>query len=595
MSLKIWLPLTGTLENKGISDASITNNGATVSTSGKIGSCYSFDGTNDYLAITSFKPNQWPEISISFWCKATTHLTGFFCIRGTSSNAGTLSVVINANGFNFRDTVSTSLQTIAWPDTFPAGVWTHITCIYKQGEIFIYFNGELKVHDTSRLNTNRKLDVHSSATVRIGRQQTTSANYYYNGQLNDFRIYDHVLSAAEVKEIAQGLVLHYKFAEPNPNLLKTTPRSYSSSSYNAYSIYLTEKLIADQTYTVQLWDVDVAHSAKSASSLGISIYWGGGSVQLKRLLGTSYFTNGHADYICTTITPTTAQVNHSHASNLWLVMYNSPPSATGTRSMHIGAWKLEKGTVATPWIDSKETITEVQDSSGYNYNGTIVGSITNQSSTPRYSTALYMDNTNTSNHIETNIISLPTMTVSFWVKTNKSTNQIIFADPINAVEFGILNSVAYIKTANAKGWTLNNFITNEWNHIVVQKDGTNYYLYVNGILETQNSSGDNYFVHQGSKLWILNRSYNNNYAGNAAISDFKVYCTKLSINDIKKIYNSSMSIDNLQNIHSYELLEAKNKISINSKGQLTCNELTESTTTKFYDVQLIDTNQIIEI
>ena len=52
MALKVWLPLNGTLENKGISNASFSNNGASVDTSGKIGSCYSFNGGSNYLYST---------------------------------------------------------------------------------------------------------------------------------------------------------------------------------------------------------------------------------------------------------------------------------------------------------------------------------------------------------------------------------------------------------------------------------------------------------------------------------------------------------------------------------------------------------------
>jgi hypothetical protein len=41
--------------------------------------------------------------------------------------------------------------------------------------------------------------------------------------MNDFRVYDHCLSLSEIKEISQGLVLHYKFDDKpiniSPNLV----------------------------------------------------------------------------------------------------------------------------------------------------------------------------------------------------------------------------------------------------------------------------------------------------------------------------------------------------------------------------------------
>jgi hypothetical protein len=46
MALRIWLPLNGSLENIGISDVTVTNNGATVDTAGKIGQCYYFNGSS---------------------------------------------------------------------------------------------------------------------------------------------------------------------------------------------------------------------------------------------------------------------------------------------------------------------------------------------------------------------------------------------------------------------------------------------------------------------------------------------------------------------------------------------------------------------
>ena len=137
------------------------------------------------------------------------------------------------------------------------------------------------------------------------------------------------------------------------NLLKNTPRKYGASDYDAYALDLTENLIAGQTYTLQLWNVNVYHSAKTAEQTGISVYWGGGAVDLIDWYGTGYFTVGtnnyHADHLVKTFTITWSEASYNDAKNSWLVLYNSVYNADGTRNMSVGKWKLEKGHKATDW------------------------------------------------------------------------------------------------------------------------------------------------------------------------------------------------------------------------------------------------------
>lgn len=58
MGLQIWMPLNGNINNQGLCDATTAVSGATVNTDGKIGSCYSFDGSDDFISITSEKLNR---------------------------------------------------------------------------------------------------------------------------------------------------------------------------------------------------------------------------------------------------------------------------------------------------------------------------------------------------------------------------------------------------------------------------------------------------------------------------------------------------------------------------------------------------------
>lgn len=68
-----------------------------------------------------------------------------------------------------------------------------------------YLNGELKETYTVTLGAKAK----TSGSYYLGRDSRTGTTAF-NGRMNDFRIYNNCLSVLEVKEIAQGLVMHYK-------------------------------------------------------------------------------------------------------------------------------------------------------------------------------------------------------------------------------------------------------------------------------------------------------------------------------------------------------------------------------------------------
>lgn len=166
-----------------------------------------------------------------------------------------------------------------------------------------------------------------------------------------------------------------------------------------------------------------------------------------------------------------------------------------------------------------------------------------------------MNNTSTSNHIEAPALSSTTQTISIWVKCAKTKSQVIFADKSSGIEFGILNQYGYVNFASNSGFNLDNFITNNWNHVVVINNNGAFSLYVNGVACARNGAS-NYYAHTADKLWLLNRNTNNSYAADASIADFRAYSTVLSADDILALYHVGAKIDNKGGIHTYEFTES---------------------------------------
>ena len=211
MGLRIWLPLNGNLENKGLDDIVITNNGATIDNNGKIGKCYSFDGTNDYINITNINyPNIFAgSFSICFWIYSDTDGSRdvYFGNYGLSGSGNWLNIEKNAsNQLRFWWNDGSPNKYFTSYNILNSEGWTHVTLTRFENTIKVYKNGILIDSYTATLSNN----VPTTATMFvIGGDSRHNGDLMLGGRMNDFRLYDEALSPMQIKLISQGLTAHY--------------------------------------------------------------------------------------------------------------------------------------------------------------------------------------------------------------------------------------------------------------------------------------------------------------------------------------------------------------------------------------------------
>ena len=211
MGLRIWLPLNGNLENKGLMNVPITNNGAIIENNGKFNKCYSFGTEQSYLNISKEAMTSSTEMTVCFWLKILSWNASYatFFQAGKGGNSWNHYIF----GFLRYSSNSTCCFTISNGNTASNGnyltsnlelnTWYHIGLVYKTGHCLIYINGNL-YHDYS---TSIIPNFEAITTITVGKANSTG--YQSNCLINDLRIYDEALSPMQIKLISQGLVAHY--------------------------------------------------------------------------------------------------------------------------------------------------------------------------------------------------------------------------------------------------------------------------------------------------------------------------------------------------------------------------------------------------
>lgn len=598
VSLLVWLPLNKNLNNYGIKHSTVTSSNATYNTNGKIGGCYSFNGSNSYLLGTQNSvTNDTEEWSVACWMKLNATTTGqcLFSCRSIGDQRG-ITLFYYGSTWLFDDGVRWQFTPST---TIAANTWYHICAVRKKGVgKFLYVNGVL---DSSTTETGTPTYV-CTTNFTIGGSQgsATSATYnFVNGYINDVRFYNHALSIAEIKELSKGLVVHYKLDTPFSitNLTR-------NSTYVVYNNFSSSGSTATLTDTGEMYDnckiyrltytVDsshVNHVQTALTSHGIYGFRQTFLANTKYCFWILWRPVSHPDTVCGGVAsniggwteiPTkkyndewnivgqyrNGSVTSDKTDNIF-TSFKTPSAAAGVPiTIDFCCPHLVQGVDSIlPEYDYIGTDPGVTDCSGYGYNAAKSGTLSMSSDTARYSLST---NFNQSGYIINPSFNLSTnaFTMNIWVKPRSiSAQHFLFGTfsswPNNGVGvFRNSGSNVYYCVIRAEGASTYSQKTitatlDSWNMLTLTYSGTVYTGYLNGEKVFEVTYGSNGAITHPN-LMIGNSKYNNTPASEneeAYVNDFRLYATELSADDVKRLYNVGASATKQGKLLTYELNE----------------------------------------
>lgn len=578
MSLKVWLPLDGTLDNNGTMNVTVTNTGATINTKGKIGQCYDFNGNALHIAPALYN-NYTRQFTIACWFKvnAFDNVQTILCNRNNFIGAEidlyiqSATTVYCDGGYRWVVTVP-ELQT----DT-----WYHIAYTYdKDDKRYLYLNGGLI---GSYNTTDDFVNMEAVNFTSIG--ASPSGSNPLNGSLNDLRLYDHCLSAAEVKEIAQGLMLHYKLDNQGLGgrnlLLKTeAPRSVTLSDTSGYTARYYFDTDCD-TFVQKDGVLTISYNYKveEVTTDDASIYTqiNDSAVQPR---DTYYFGDKTTGYHTATFVVTENQANFASSFRFRFRLYNANAGA----SLTVWNVKLEVGETATPYSPAWSELSGydssfVPDSSGYNHHGLAVNDPKWVSDSSKYGASLQFNSEN-QQYVRAYRYGMPSdqITVSVWALCDDAWMQTSSKNLYSCTQAGgytmstYNNGINFCIHAGLSSYTYYRAISPDrdfkdllagWHHFVGTYDGIYTKLYIDGALEaSSNHSTPAYPIHYHANngLFLGAEAYTTTttpttpyYSGQ--LSDFRVYATALSADDVRRLYETTAWIDNKGGIGTRLLYE----------------------------------------
>lgn len=577
MSLQVWLPLNGNIENQGVCDTITTSSGTPQYATGKIGQGISLNQRVNFTGLPRLD-----NFSIFFWAKIDSctldwaDLLGFMCKQANGSSAA-----------EFRFEATTDSRACSWHNNSPFGIssgtriliqnyeeWHHVGVVYDGENIYSYIDGELTYTDTG-------LGGYLITNFHIGETGK------FVGAMNDLRIYDTVLSKLEIKEISKGLVCHLPMSHcgmGNFNMLDgTTTWSdwfdkavvsidedtgiCSINSSGSYPKYQPVNVEIGEEYTISV-ETRADESFTATNGILLFDYFDSNNARVTSRWGTGNFSTEWEHKQWTITVPEDTKIKKLSVGI----------RATDGKIVYFKKLKVEKGNVFTGWNcsanDMKINELVEYDTSGFGLNGILSKQLlyTTDSAIGQYS----LDLTGTDYEFYIRVADYPQLEKDFtwnaWVKqsdkTLPKTLQTILSqgrdytgNTANGADCGfnmfISNGIPEIRYGN---WTSSKngnillsageALDDQWHMITASIDSNGIgRIYIDGKLKkTATTSTTCAYGQATGNLVIGKMSYqytstNQFFPLNGLIDDIKLFACTLSDEDIKKLYEVKSNID----------------------------------------------------
>jgi len=188
-------------------DGTLTNMNGNEWTTGTLDGALEFDGSDELVSCGNLDVTGGDgHITLTAWMKADDFGTSDarFISKATGTSTSQHYWMLstwNGSQLRFRLRTSSTQNLYSSSGVLSTGVWTHVAATWDGSTMRVYRNAT-DVGSTSKSGT---LATNGSVGVAIGNQPPGAGNRPFDGLIDDVRIYNRALSAAELVDVAAGL------------------------------------------------------------------------------------------------------------------------------------------------------------------------------------------------------------------------------------------------------------------------------------------------------------------------------------------------------------------------------------------------------
>lgn len=184
-----------------------------------------FDGTDDYVAVSGWNTDASGGLTVALLARPTaTNGNARFIDFGNGEESD--NIIFGRNNTSsdlvFKVYIGDSATTVTAPCVMTDNTWSHYAAVVDdEGNARIYRNGTAVGTGTSNLPSNL-----ARSNMYIGRSNWEDDDYY-EGQMDELRIYDRALTSDEITELASGELGPIPSPDPTPTPTPTPTAAVS--------------------------------------------------------------------------------------------------------------------------------------------------------------------------------------------------------------------------------------------------------------------------------------------------------------------------------------------------------------------------------